>query len=106
MMQVQCFGNMSWELLFYVQAFVVPSLYVVLATLHLLVSYTLKVMSARTTWTHWLIRLGWRPRRDFSLEAVVFLYGPTFIVYMNAYYVRLRDQPQPSQDTARHLSEL
>jgi hypothetical protein len=86
MMQLQCWNDLDWEALFYLQAFLVPLLQGLLLVAQLSVSFVLNLLTDlnRTTW---LLRLGWRPRRDFSREAIIFSYAPQYILYMSAYYI-------------------
>jgi hypothetical protein len=69
-----------------VQVFLVPVLHLVLGLAHLSFSFLLKKLNDLEC-TTWLLRLGWRPRRDFSLESILFSYAPTYILYINAYYI-------------------
>jgi hypothetical protein len=86
MMQFQCWQNLSWETMFMVQVFLVPVLLLLLALGHLTCSYAFKVLNDYN-YASCLLRLGWRPRRDFSLESILFSYGPTYVLYINAYYI-------------------
>jgi hypothetical protein len=86
MMQFQCWNSLSWETLFLVQAFVVPVLHPLVALIHLGLNYVLKLVTERGQML-WLLRIGWRPRRDFSPEAILYSYGPVFILYLNIYYI-------------------
>ena len=78
MMQLQCFGDMDWETLWVIQAFMVPLFHLVVSFAQISISFALQWLTDRGC-TSWLLRLGWRPRRDFSLESLVFSFAPTYM---------------------------
>ena len=64
-----------------------PFLYPVVCLVRIAVSYLLTVLSRTSvTMVRPLLKLGWLPRRDFSLQSLSRSYLPQWIFYLNLYW--------------------
>ena len=87
MMHLSCYNNMGYTTLWTLQTFL-PIFYPILCSLHFGLSWLLMQLAKRgLPPSRTMLKLGWRPRRSWTLSAVRDSYLPSGLLYMHVYYI-------------------